>query len=116
MFWLLPELLLEMFNPTQDTLKAGCAAFRIISTSFVFSGVAIVCSGTFQALGKGFSSLLISAIRQALVLLPVFIALLYTVGPEAVYFSYPAAEFVAAVLSVIIMTRTYKKQISHLDD
>ena len=116
MFWLLPELLLGMFNPTQDTLKAGCAAFRIISTSFVFSGVAIVCSGTFQALGKGFSSLLISAIRQALVLLPVFIALLYTVGPEAVYFSYPAAEFVAAVLSVIIMTRTYKKQISHLDD
>ncbi len=116
MFWLLPELLLGMFNPTADTLKAGCAAFRIISTSFMFSGVAIVCSGTFQALGKGFSSLLISAIRQALVLLPVFIALLYTVGPEAVYFSYPAAEFVAAVLSAIIMTRTYKKQISGLAD
>ncbi len=116
LFWLIPELLLSMFNPTEETLRAGCSAFRIISISFLFSGVAIVCSGTFQALGKGFSSLLISAIRQALVLLPVFIALLYLVGPEAVYFSYPVAEFVAAVLSAIIMIRTYKKQIAHLPD
>ena len=116
LFWLIPELLLGMFNPTEETLRAGCSAFRIISISFLFSGVAIVCSGTFQALGKGFSSLLISAIRQALVLLPVFIALLYLVGPEAVYFSYPVAEFVAAVLSAIIMIRTYKKQIAHLPD
>ena len=116
LFWLIPELLLGMFNPTEETLRAGCSAFRIISISFLFSGVAIVCSGTFQALGKGFSSLLISAIRQALVLLPVFIALLYLVGPEAVYFSYPVAEFVAAVLSAIIMSRTYKKQIAHLPD
>ena len=50
----------------------------------------------------------------ALVLLPVFIALLYTIGAHAVYFSYPAAELVAAILSVIIMTRTYQKQIAHL--
>lgn len=116
LFWTLPEQLLGMFNPTEETLKAGCEAFRIISISFVFSGVAIVCSGTFQALGKGFSSLLISAIRQAIVLLPVFIALLYIAGPETVYFSYPAAELVAAVLSVIIMVRTYKKQIAPLPD
>lgn len=116
MFWTIPELLLGMFNPTEATLKAGCAAFRIISISFVFSGVAIVCSGTFQALGKGFSSLLISAIRQAIVLLPIFIALLYIVGADAVYFSYPAAELVAAILSIIIMTHTYKKQIAPLTD
>ncbi len=116
LFWVAPKLLLDMFNPTEETLRAGCSALRIISTSFLFSGIAIVCSGTFQALGKGFSSLLISAIRQALVLLPVFILLLNTIGAEAVYFSYPAAEFVAAVLSVIIMTRTYKKQLAHLSD
>lgn len=116
LFWSIPELLLGMFNPTEETLQAGCAALLIISTCFLFSGVAIVCSGTFQALGKGFSSLLISAIRQALVLLPVFITLLYLVGAEAVYFAYPAAELTAAVLSAIIMARTYKKQIAHLPE
>lgn len=116
LFWLIPDLLLSMFNPTEETMQAGCEAFRIISLCFVFCAVSIVCSGTFQALGKGFTSLLISAIRQAIVLLPVFIALLYLAGPSAVYFCYPAAESVACILSTIIMIRTYKKQIAHLPD
>lgn len=116
LFWLIPELLLGMFNPTEETMQAGCQAFRIISLCFIFCGVSIVCSGTFQALGKGFTSLLISSIRQALVLLPVFIVLLYFVGPKSVYFCYPAAEAVACILSSVIMVRTYKRQIAHLPD
>ncbi len=116
LFWLIPDILLGMFNPSPETLEAGCSAFRIISLSFIFSAVAIVCSGTFQALGKGFSSLIISSIRQAIVMLPVFIALLYISGPAAVYYAYPAAEIVACILSIIIMVRTYKKQLSHLPE
>ncbi len=112
LFWICPELLLSMFNPEPETISAACRAFRIISISFVLSGVSIVCSGVFQALGRGFSSLLISAIRQALVLLPALIALLYLTGAENVWFSYPIAEAVACVLSIIIMLRTYKKHIA----
>ncbi len=116
LFWLIPELLLSMFNPTAETMAAAASAFRIISISFVFSGVAIVCSGTFQALGKGFSSLIISAIRQAIVLLPVLIALLNLIGPGSIWFAYAIAEAVACVLSALIMTKTYKKQIAHLPE
>lgn len=115
-FWSLPELLLSMFKPEPETITAACHAFRIISTSFVLSGVSIVCSGVFQALGRGFSSLLISAIRQALVLLPVLITLLYLVGADSVWFSYPIAEAVACVLSVIIMLSTYKKHIAVIEN
>lgn len=115
-FWLFPEALLSLFDPEPKTMSAACTAFRIISTSFVFSGVSIVCSGVFQALGKGFSSLMISSIRQALVLLPALIALLYLTGHENVWYAYPIAEFVAFVLSVIIMTRTYRKMVSVLPE
>lgn len=115
-FLLVPDLLLGMFNPTAETMEAGCSALRIISLCFPFCAVSIVCSGTFQALGKGFSSLLISAIRQALVLLPVFIALLYLVGPHSVYYAYPAAEIVACILSTIIIIRTYKKQLAGIPE
>ena len=111
-FWLFPGQLLSMFKPEETTKAAAVDAFRIISASFVFSGVSIVCSGVFQALGKGFSSLIISAIRQALVLLPALIALLYLAGPEYVWYAYAIAEIVACALSIIIMSRTYKKMIS----
>ena len=113
---LFPGLILSMFNPSEDTAAAACRAFRIIASSFVFSGVSIVCSAIFQALGKGFSSLLISAIRQALVLLPALIALLYLAGVEYVWYAYPAAEAVACVLSIVIMTRTYRRQVAVIPD
>lgn len=116
LFWIFPELLLGMFNPEPATITAACEAFRIISLSFLFSGVAIVCSGVFQALGKGFSSLLISAIRQALVLLPVLILLLNLFGPAYIWYAYAAAEFVACILSIIIMRATYRKLVSVMPD
>lgn len=115
-FWIFPSQLLSLFNPTPETSAAGVFAFRVISSSFLFSCVSIVYSGVLQALGKGFSSLAISVIRQALILLPALILLLYTVGAEAVWFAYPIAEAVACILSIIIMTRTHKKLISVIPD
>lgn len=111
-----PHLLLGMFNPSAETMEAACRAFRIIASSFVFSGVAILSSAVFQALGKGFAGLAISAIRQAVVLLPVLIVLLYAVGADAVWYAYPAAEIVACVLSVFIMAKTYKTKIKVIPD
>ncbi|MBS7370713.1 MAG: MATE family efflux transporter [Oscillospiraceae bacterium] len=109
-----PNLVLSMFNPTAETAAVACHAFRIIASSFVFSGVAIVSSAVFQALGKGFTSLVIASIRQAIVLLPVLIALLYLVGANAIWYAYPCAEIVACILSAIIMVRTYRKQIREI--
>lgn len=109
-----PNLVLSMFNPTTETAAVACHAFRIIASSFVFSGVAIVSSAVFQALGKGFTSLVIASIRQAIVLLPVLIALLYLVGANAIWYAYPCAEIVACILSAIIMVRTYRRQIREI--
>ena len=109
-----PNLVLSMFNPTAETAEVACHAFRIIASSFVFSGVAIVSSAVFQALGKGFTSLVIASIRQAIVLLPVLIALLYLVGANAIWYAYPCAEIVACILSAFIMVRTYRKQIREI--
>lgn len=111
-----PQVVLKLFSPTPETSEAAARAFRIIASSFVFSGVSIVFSAVFQALGKGFSGLAISAIRQALVLLPAFIALLYTFGAEQVWFAYPIAEIVACILSVIIMLRVYRRMIAPIPE
>lgn len=111
-----PHALLSMFNPSPETADAAARAFGIIASSFVFSGVAILFSAVFQALGKGFMSLIISVIRQAAVLLPVLILLLNTAGAENIWFAYPVAEITACILSVIFMAREYKKVISVIPD
>ncbi|MGN1423025.1 MAG: MATE family efflux transporter [Oscillospiraceae bacterium] len=111
-----PHALLSMFNPSPETADAAARAFGIIASSFVFSGVAILFSAVFQALGKGFMSLIISVIRQAAVLLPVLILLLHTAGVENIWFAYPVAEITACVLSAGFMVREYRKVISKIPD
>ncbi len=111
-----PQVVLKLFNPTPETADAASHAFRIIASSFVFSGVSIVFSAVFQALGRGFAGLLISAIRQALVLLPAIIILLNTAGAQQVWYAYPIAEIVACILSVLIMLRIYRRQIAGIPE
>ena len=69
-FQTIPGLLLNMFDASETMLEIGMPALRTISLSFLFAGFGIACSGTFQALGKAFFSMLMSIARQLLVLLP----------------------------------------------
>lgn len=55
---------------TQAVLKYGEPAMRIISLCFLFAGVCIITISSLQALGLGMPSLIISLIRQIVVILP----------------------------------------------
>ena len=62
--------ILSLFNASEEMLAIGVPALKTISLSFVFAGFAIVSSSTFQALGNGVLSMMVSIVRQLLVLLP----------------------------------------------
>lgn len=62
-FETIPQTLLGFFNASEAMIKIGTPALRIIAIHFIFAGFSIVCSATFQAVGKGTYSLLTSLIR-----------------------------------------------------
>ncbi|WP_130869453.1 MATE family efflux transporter [Intestinimonas massiliensis (ex Afouda et al. 2020)] len=67
---LFPAPILGIFEASADMLRIGVPALRIISLCFVFAGFNVICSSTFQALGNGVLSMIISIVRQLVVLLP----------------------------------------------
>lgn len=87
-------------------------ALRTISYSFLFAGFCIVCSSVFQALGHGVLSLLVSVIRQLVVLLPVSFALSRAFGLDAVWWSFPIAELFAVTLCALFLRRVYLREIA----
>lgn len=111
---LCPTLLFELFNAQPDMLTIGVPALRIISLSFVFAGYNIVASTTFQALGNGLLSMLISIGRQLVVLLPTAWLLSLTGRVELVWWSFPIAELMSLLLCSIFFVHTYKKMIQPL--
>lgn len=111
LFETIPQTLLGFFNASPDMIKMGIPALRIIAIHFIFAGFSIVCSATFQAVGKGTYSLLTSLIRQLVVLLPCAYLLSLTGNLDLIWLSFPIAELFSASISFVLMKKTQK----HLD-
>ena len=113
-FQLVPELLLGLFNPSQEFLAIGVKALRIISLHFPIAAFCIMLGASFQALGKGMYSTIVSLCRQLLVLLPAAYLLSLTGEVNNVWWSFPIAEVVSAMVTGILFRRLYVKKIKPL--
>lgn len=111
---IIPDKLLLVFNASENMLKIGEPALRIISLSFLLAGFGVVSSSVFQALSHGIMSLMVSLIRQLVVLLPVAFFLSLTGVLELVWWAFPIAELFSAALCVIFLRHVYHKEINPL--
>ena len=69
-FELIPQVLLGMFNASEDMLAIGIPALRIIGVHYLIAWFCIICGTVFQALGKAVFSMIVSIMRQLVVLIP----------------------------------------------
>lgn len=109
-----PAQMLELFDASEHMLSIGIPALRIISLSFVFAGISVVLSSTFQALGRGVLSMIISVVRQLIVLLPVAYFLSRFGNVSLVWWAFPVAEVVAVIMSVLYFVRMYNRVIKSI--
>ena len=108
-FQIFPEPLMRLFNDDPELITLGVKALKTISISFPVIGVSIVASTTFQAVGKGFVSLIISFLRQIIVLLPAAFVLGKIGGVDYVWYAFPLSEIAAAIILIFLFTRTFSK-------
>ncbi len=110
-----PAQALMLFDAEEDMLSIGIPALRTISLSFVFAGVCIVIGSSFQALGKGVYSMLVSFARQIVVLLPAAYLFSLSGNVNMVWWAFPIAEIVSLAASVGLFIYLYKKTISKIE-
>lgn len=114
-FQLIPEIVLGIFNPSDEFLRVGCSALRIISIHFPIAAFCIVVGGVFQALGNGMYSTIVSLGRQLVVLLPAAYLLSLTGEVTMVWWSFVIAEGASLALSLFFFLRIYRNRIAPLD-
>lgn len=103
----IPQTLLGLFNASSTMISIGIPALRIIATHFILAGFSIVCSALFQAVGKGTYSLIVSIIRQLIVLLPVAYLLAQLGNINYVWASFPIAEGASVITCAILLKKIY---------
>ncbi len=113
-FQLAPTVLLGLFEPTEEFLRLGISALRIVSLGFPFAAVSIALSASFQAMGVGIYATITSLGRQLVVLVPVAYFLSLTGDVHLVWWAFAVAEMVCMVLTVLLYGRIYRNKIKPL--
>ena len=107
--------ILRLFKASDYMLEIGVPALRIISLSFLMAGFSVIASSTFQALGNGFLSMVVSTIRQLVMLLPAAWLLSLSGRLELVWWSFPIAEVVALFLCIFFLRHIFHTVVDPLD-
>ena len=119
-FMLIPGPLLKIFNASEEMLRVGIPAIRIIGSTFLFAGTCIAMGSVFQALGYGVYSMIVSFARQLVVLLPsayILARVGMNIGNDwLVWLSFPIAEIASLVTTLVLFSRLYNKVIKPIPE
>ena len=105
-----------LFDASEDMLVIGEPALRTIAFHFLIAWFCIIAGTVFQALGCAVYSLIVSVMRQLVVLLPAAYILAQIDGLHAVWWSFPIAELMSFAVSAFFLIRIYRKIIHPLPE
>ncbi len=112
---LFPAQLIGAFSPSEEMYLLGVTALRILGLTFTFGGVTVMVSYALQGFSRGVSSLVVSAGRQVLLLLPLAVFLGNLMGITGIWWSFFVAEVIDMILAVVFLGIIEKKELAVLE-
>lgn len=102
-FQCFPQQLMYLFDENEEMMNIGVPALRIISLSFIFAGISLVLSAVFQSVDHANKSLMITLLRQMVLLLPIVYLLANQFGLNALWWAFPITEAAVSILAYIYL-------------
>ena len=113
-----PGAFATLFNAGQSR-EYFIGAMRIISISFIFAGINVAYQGIYQALDGGIESLVISLLRQLVIILP--LAGIFSIfarngqmGISLIWWAFPITEMIACLMGYVFLKRIRKNKVERL--
>ena len=113
-----PNAFASLFNAGQSRAYF-IGAMRIISISFVFAGINVAYQGIYQALNGGLESLVISLLRQLVIILP--LAAIFAVfvrngqmGVSLIWWAFPITEFFSCLAGYVFLKKIQRNKVEKL--
>ena len=116
LFESIPQALLGLFNASDDMLKIGVPALRTIGVHYLIAWFCIIAGTVFQALGKAVFSMVVSIMRQLVVLVPAAYLLAKFGGLHMVWWSFPIAEVMSFIVSLTFLIKIWNDIIKDIPE
>lgn len=108
-----PEFLVSMFNNNKDLVKITSNGLKKYSLMMPIVPISILGSNYIQSIGKAKQAMILSLLRQVIILIPIIIILSRYMGLDGVWYAQPVSDFIAIVITWFIMYKEfglYEKQ------
>ncbi len=102
---------------SKEIVELCTVSLRIASIGFVFMGFSVAVQGILQSLGYAVRPLIISLLRLVIFVFP--LAYFFTLSDNVtniVWWTFPIAEALTAIVSIFILKRTYKEKVAILEE
>ena len=114
-----PGAFAMLFNAGQSR-EYFIAAMRVISVSFLFAGINVAYQGIYQALDGGLESLVISLLRQLIIILPLAgIFSLFVrngqMGVSLIWWAFPITEIISCFVGYVFLKKIRKNRVDVLN-
>jgi Na+-driven multidrug efflux pump len=109
-FVLMPQVVLNMINATDQMRELGMTAYRILGISLFISGVAIVFAQSFPPAKRSYLTLTYTIARQVGLLIPIISLFSKLFGVTGVWWSYVVTDYMAFGI-VLVMSVWFRKKV-----
>lgn len=104
-----PRLCVSLFTDDAQLTSLSINGLRILMAAMPIVGYQMVITNFFQSIGMAKISIVLSLLRQLLLLLPLLILLPPYFGIDGVWMSMPVSDTLSALLAFVVMSRYMKK-------
>ena len=104
-----PRAAAGIFTHDKELLDLSEEGLRLMTLIFPIVGFQMIGTNFFQSLGMVKKSVFLSLSRQILFLLPLLYILPLHMGAKGVWLSFPISDFIASVLTIILLLSLFRK-------
>jgi len=107
----IPHIIIRAFTDDTRIIMDGSFVFRIVIAAIPLLGLQFVGATLFQAIGKSIPALILSLLRQFILLTPLILILprLYNLRLFGVWIAFPIADILASIITASLIRREINK-------
>ena len=103
-FELMPGQMLHVFSHDAEVIRIGKVAFRIIAASFIPLVTSLTFPVFFQAVGKAFTSSMLTVIRTVFLYVPLGYAF-SRIGLNFFWLTFPVTDIITSIAGFLLYRR-----------
>lgn len=103
-----PEAVVSLFSSDPELVNITVNGLKKYLVVLFFIGIPYMGANYMQSIGKAKEAMLLSLLRQVIILIPLVLILPNFMGLDGVWFAQPIADIIATVVTVIVVRREFK--------